>query len=134
MYKRGIKTLSLFVIDEVAKYKDYSREDTKGIFVQMFEEEYETIVRDYLENTLDLDSDYKNYLRRDIQTPEKVHAGYFSVDKKGKSIDSKIKRGSEASDDISAYDLIMKNKERLLSFVEPSPFYFFTFSIKRGLG
>lgn len=132
LYQRGIKTLSLFFIDEVAKYKDYSREDTRGIFVQMFEEEYEAIVRDYLDNTLDLDPDYKKYLRRDIQTPGKVHAGYFSVDKKGKSIDSKVKRGSEASDDISAYDLIMKNKERLLSFAEPVRFIFSHSALKEG--
>ncbi|MDR3241989.1 MAG: DEAD/DEAH box helicase family protein [Lactobacillaceae bacterium] len=132
LFKRGIKTLSLFFIDEVVKYKDYDREDTKGLFALMFEEEYENIVRDYLTTTLDLDPDYKAYLEREIATPEKVHAGYFSVDKKGKSVDSKIKRGSEASDDISAYDLIMKNKERLLSFEEPVRFIFSHSALKEG--
>lgn len=131
LFKRGIKTLSLFFIDEVVKYKDYDAVDDKGAYALMFEEEYENIVRDRLADTL-LDPDYRAYLEREINTPEKVHAGYFSVDKKGKSIDSKVKRGSEASDDISAYDLIMKNKERLLSFDEPVRFIFSHSALKEG--
>lgn len=131
LFKRGIKTLSLFFIDEVVKYKDYDAVDDKGAYALMFEEEYESIVRDRLTDTL-LDPAYCAYLEREINTPEKVHAGYFSVDKKGKSIDSKIKRGSEASDDISAYDLIMKNKERLLSFDEPVRFIFSHSALKEG--
>lgn len=131
LFKRGIKTLSLFFIDEVVKYKDYDAFDDKGAYALMFEEEYENIVRDRLTDTL-LDSAYRAYLEREINTPEKVHAGYFSVDKKGKSIDSKVKRGSEASDDISAYDLIMKNKERLLSFDEPVRFIFSHSALKEG--
>ena len=79
-----------------------------------------------------LDQDYKNYLKRELNSIDKVHAGYFSVDKKGKIINSKIKRGSEASDDISAYDLIMKNKERLLSFEEPVRFIFSHSALKEG--
>lgn len=132
LFKRGIKTLSLFFIDEVAKYKDYDQDDTKGAFARIFEEEYESIVRDYLTNTLDLDGEYREYLRRELDTPEQVHAGYFSVDKKGHAVDSKIKRGAEASDDISAYDLIMKNKERLLSFEEPVRFIFSHSALKEG--
>lgn len=131
LFKRGIKTLSLFFIDEVAKYKDYDAIDEKGAYALMFEEEYENIVRDQLTDTL-LDAEYRKYLEREINTTEKVHAGYFSVDKKGKSIDSKVKRGSEASDDISAYDLIMKNKERLLSFEEPVRFIFSHSALKEG--
>lgn len=131
LFKRGIKTLSLFFIDEVVKYKDYDAVDDKGAYALMFEEEYESIVRDRLTDTL-LDPAYRAYLEREINTPEKVHAGYFSVDKKGKSIDSKVKRGSEASDDISAYDLIMKNKERLLSFDEPVRFIFSHSALKEG--
>lgn len=131
LFKRGIKTLSLFFIDEVVKYKDYDAVDDKGAYALMFEEEYENIVRDRLTDTL-LDPAYRAYLEREINTPEKVHAGYFSVDRKGKSIDSKVKRGSEASDDISAYDLIMKNKERLLSFDEPVRFIFSHSALKEG--
>ncbi|WP_273731827.1 DEAD/DEAH box helicase family protein, partial [Leuconostoc mesenteroides] len=121
LFKRGIKTLSLFFIDEVSKYKNYDAIDDKGIYAMIFEEEYLNIARDRLADSL-LDANYRSYLERELKSPEKVHAGYFSIDKKGKAVDSKIKRGSESSDDISAYDLIMKNKERLLSFEEPVRF------------
>ncbi|EAE3716092.1 restriction endonuclease, partial [Listeria monocytogenes serotype 1/2c] len=131
LFKREIKTLSLFFIDEVVKYKDYGVIDDKGTYARIFEEEYENIVRDRLTDTL-LDEKYRTYLERELESPEKVHAGYFSIDKKGKSVDSKIKRGSESSDDISAYDLIMKNKERLLSFEEPVRFIFSHSALKEG--
>lgn len=131
LFKRGIKTLSLFFIDEVVKYKNYDAKDDKGTYALIFEEEYENIVRDRLVDTM-LDQDYRNYLKRELNSIYKVHAGYFSVDKKGKMINSKIKRGSEASDDISAYDLIMKNKERLLSFDEPVRFIFSHSALKEG--
>lgn len=131
LFKREIKTLSLFFIDEVVKYKDYEAIDHKGTYARIFEEEYENIVRDRLTDTL-LDEKYRTYLERELESPEKVHAGYFSIDKKGKSVDSKIKRGSESSDDISAYDLIMKNKERLLSFEEPVRFIFSHSALKEG--
>lgn len=131
LFKRGIKTLSLFFIDQVVNYKNYDANDNKGIFAKIFEEEYENIVRDRLTDTL-LDEGYRNYLEREIKSPEKVHAGYFSIDKKGKAIDSKLKRGSESSDDISAYELIMKNKERLLSFKEPVRFIFSHSALKEG--
>lgn len=131
LFKRGIKTLSLFFIDEVVKYKDYDSMDDKGLYAVMFEEEYENIVNDRLVDTF-LDNDYRDYLKRELTSINNVHAGYFSVDKKGKLINSKIKRGSEASDDISAYDLIMKNKERLLSFDEPVRFIFSHSALKEG--
>lgn len=131
LFKRGIKTLSLFFIDEVVKYKNYEAKDDKGTYALIFEEEYENIVRDRLVDTM-LDQDYRNYLKRELNSIDKVHAGYFSVDKKGEMINSKIKRGSEASDDISAYDLIMKNKERLLSFDEPVRFIFSHSALKEG--
>lgn len=131
LFKRGIKTLSLFFIDQVVKYKDYDAVDDKGSYAVIFEEEYENIVRDRLADTF-LDNDYRDYLERELTSINKVHAGYFSVDKKGKLINSKIKRGSEASDDISAYDLIMKNKERLLSFDEPVRFIFSHSALKEG--
>lgn len=81
--KRGIKTLSLFFIDEVVKYKNYEAKDDKGSYALIFEEEYENIVRDRLVDTM-LDQDYKNYLKRELNSIDKVHAGYFSVDKKEK--------------------------------------------------
>lgn len=131
LFKRGIKTLSLFFIDEVVKYKDYNAKDNKGSYAVIFEEEYENIVRDRLADTF-LDNDYRDYLERELTSINKVHAGYFSVDKKGKLINSKVKRGSQASDDVSAYDLIMKNKERLLSFDEPVRFIFSHSALKEG--
>lgn len=67
------------------------------------------------------DTPYQRYLKTTCEDVSKIHRGYFSIDKKtGRSIDSQLKRGSEFSDDISAYDLILKNKERLLSFDEPT--------------
>ncbi|MFW2451350.1 DEAD/DEAH box helicase family protein [Staphylococcus cohnii] len=131
LFKRGIKNLSLFFIDEVVKYKDYEATDNKGTYAKIFEEEYENIVRNRLTDTL-LDSKYRLYLERELNNPEKVHTGYFSIDKKGKSIDSKLKRGRESSDDIATYDLIMKNKERLLSFNEPVRFIFSHSALKEG--
>lgn len=131
LYKRGIKTLSLFFIDEVVKYKDYDREDTKGLFAQIFEEEYVNIVNDYLVNTLDINPEYREYLEREITDPEKVHAGYFAIDGKGKSVNTKI-RGDGSKEDIKVYDLIMKNKERLLSFDEPVRFIFSHSALKEG--
>lgn len=131
LFKRGIKTLSLFFIDEVAKYKDYNAKENKGSYAVIFEEEYENIVRNLLVDTF-LDNDYRKYLERELTSINRIHAGYFSVDKKGNLTNSKIKRGSEASDDTSAYDLIMKNKERLLSFDEPVRFIFSHSALKEG--
>ena len=112
LFYKGIKVLSLFFIDEVAKYKVYDAagQPVNGIYAQMFEEEYENVI-----NNLQLaigEDEYINYLN--AIKPSATHAGYFSVDKKGKMIDSKVARKETTSDDIDAYDLIMKNKELLL--------------------
>ena len=128
----GIKTLSLFFIDEVAKYRQYDEDGNEqlGEYGKMFEEEYFDILNQYLtlENT-----PYQQYLRKYCNDPAAVHKGYFSIDKKtGHSIDSQTKRGSEFSDDISAYDLILKNKERLLSFEEPTRFIFSHSALREG--
>ena len=130
LFKRGIKCLSLFFIDEVVKYKSYDDEgkEVKGVFQKIFEEEY----RNQLSKELELlDEDYNNYLRG--FNAEDVHRGYFSIDKKsGRMIDSKIEKKSGLSDDISAYDLILKNKERLLSFEEPTRFIFSHSALREG--
>lgn len=117
LFYKGIKVLSLFFIDEVAKYKQYDAAGNpmNGIYADMFEEEYNNII-----NHLQLefgDDDYLKYL--DSIPAEKTHAGYFSIDKKGKMIDSKANERREnskekMSNDVDAYDLIMKNKELLL--------------------
>ncbi|MBR2277906.1 MAG: DEAD/DEAH box helicase family protein [Eubacterium sp.] len=131
LFNRGIKTLSLFFIDEVAKYRQYDEDGNEllGEYGRIFEEEYTDILNDYL--TLE-DNEYQKYLRSMCSDASAVHKGYFSIDKKGRSIDSTLKRGSEFSDDISAYDLILKNKERLLSFDEPTRFIFSHSALREG--
>ena len=129
-FSMGIKTLSLFFIDEVAKYRQYDEDGNEvlGEYGQVFEREYYAVLAEY--RTF-LDPDYLAYL--DGISPESTHRGYFSIDKKtGHAIDSKPKRGSEFSDDISAYDLILKNKERLLSFDEPTRFIFSHSALREG--
>lgn len=129
LFNRGIKCLSLFFIDEVANYRQYDDEgnEVKGKFQRIFEEEYARLVNKYM--TV-FDTDYDKYLRR--FRPYETHRGYFSIDKKGRSVNSTVKRGSDMSDDISAYDLILKNKERLLSFEEPTRFIFSHSALREG--
>ena len=114
LFSKGIKVLSLFFIDEVDHYRQYDAAGQKqnGLFAQMFEEEYADIVSN-LQMTLFDDPEYLNYLN--AIKPEDTHAGYFSIDKKGHMVDSKLRSKKETvSDDVDAYDLIMKNKELLL--------------------
>lgn len=128
LFNMGIKCLSLFFIDEVAKYRQYDEngDEVLGEYGEMFEEEYLSVLNQYttLENT-----PYQRYLQSSVSD---VHKGYFSIDKKGHAVDSTLKRGSEFSDDISAYDLILKNKERLLSFDEPTRFIFSHSALREG--
>lgn len=114
LFSKGIKVLSLFFIDEVDHYRQYDAAGQKqnGLFAKMFEEEYAEIISN-LQMALFDDPEYLNYLNA-IQ-PEDTHAGYFSIDKKGHMVDSKLRSKKETvSDDVDAYDLIMKNKELLL--------------------
>jgi type III restriction enzyme len=150
LYNKGIKVLSLFFIDTVEKYRVYGEdgEQLPGEYARIFEEEYKNACKEYL-NSLkqehgnhqeDTDpgkvhneytpGEYEDYLNRD--DAEKVHEGYFSIDKKNKMVDPAVKQGREDSDDISAYDLIMKDKERLLSFDEPTRFIFSHSALKEG--
>ena len=132
LFDRGIKCLSLFFIDEVAKYRRYDEngEEVLGEYGAMFEQEYRAILNDYV--TL-FDTPYQRYLKSTCSDAGRVHRGYFSIDKKtGRSVDSPLKRGSAFSDDISAYDLILKNKERLLSFEEPTRFIFSHSALREG--
>lgn len=129
LYNKGIKVLSLFFIDKVAKYRIYDEDGNEGNseYGNIFEQEYQDILSEYLE---EVEGPYADYLR-DIDV-EATHDGYFSVDKKGQKIDSKIKRGHEVSDDLSAYDLILKDKERLLSFDTPVRFIFSHSALREG--
>lgn len=131
LYKQGIKVLSLFFIDAVEKYRIYEAggETHKGRWAEIFEEEYISVYNEMIQD-LFMDEDYKKYLNG--ITPERTHAGYFSQDKKGKMIDSTVKRGETASGDTDAYQLIMRDKERLLSFAEPTRFIFSHSALKEG--
>ncbi len=132
LFKKGIKVLSLFFIDEVAKYKYYDETgEQKGQYSTVFEQEYKTAVELFFnELPFEDDKEYRDYLERDKSN--QIHAGYFSIDKKGHVVDSKIKRGESDSADVDAYDLIMKNKERLLSLDEPVRFIFSHSALREG--
>jgi type III restriction enzyme len=129
LFELGVKTLSLFFIDEVAKYRKYNEagEEVNSEYGEMFEQEYINVLNHYI--TLE-DTPYIRYLKS-IE-PSKTHAGYFSIDKHGRKVDSPTSRGSDESDDVSAYDLILKDKERLLSFSEPVRFIFSHSALREG--
>ena len=125
----GIKTLSLFFIDEVAKYRKYDEagNEINSEYGDIFEREYIDILNRYV--TLE-ETPYVKYLKGIDVT--RTHTGYFSIDKKGRKVDSAIKRGSDESDDVSAYDLILKDKKRLLGFDEPVRFIFSHSALREG--
>lgn len=132
LWERGIKCLSLFFIDEVAKYRRYDEngEALKGEYARIFEEEYDRCVQWFLDGRLDDGHGYVDWLR--TTWGRSVHQGYFSIDKHGHAIDSKLKRGSDESDDTDAYNLILRDKERLLSFDEPTRFIFSHSALREG--
>ena len=132
LFKKGIKTLSLFFIDHVEHYRQYDEEGNEllGDFGKIFEEEYLAELNNRL--TIFEDDPYQKYLRKKCFDVHTVHNGYFSIDKKGHAVDSTIARGEEFSEDISAYDLILKNKERLLNFEEPTRFIFSHSALREG--
>ena len=129
LFKQGIKTLSLFFIDEGVNYKgsDEQGEVVTGDLWKIFEEEYMLYLNEHLSL---FEDDYQRYLKR--CSASEVHNGYFSIDKKGHAINSTIARGEDTSNDISAYDLILKDKERLLSFEEPTRFIFSHSALREG--
>lgn len=113
LFSKGIKVLSLFFIDEVANYREYDAagQPLNGKYADMFEEEYRDIIENPMQTTIE-DEEYKKYL--ESIPAEKTHSGYFSIDKKGHLVNSKLTKKETTSDDVDAYDLIMKNKELLL--------------------
>lgn len=138
LFRQGVKCLSLFFIDEVAKYRVYDEDGSEGVgeYGRIFEEEYARAISERTAvPTLDdaYDPAYLRYLRS--FDAHEVHKGYFSIDKKGRACNSKLKRGSEfaeGEDAVAAYDLILKNKERLLSFEEPCRFIFSHSALREG--
>lgn len=125
LFKKNIKVLSLFFIDEVSKYRlyDENKNSLKSEYETIFEEEYKKILEE--ERTL-FDKDYFEYI--DKFEVSQVHKGYFSIDKKGKP----LQKESEIANDVSAYDLIMKEKEKLLDLKEPTRFIFSHSALKEG--
>ena len=130
VFARGIKVLSLFFIDEVAKYRDYDLSDEKGEYARVFEEEYERLKSENLSVVIDNEA-YRRYLNG-IDAAS-THNGYFSIDKKTNRLKNP-KTGAHAvdSDDVDAYNLILKDKERLLSFEEPTRFIFSHSALREG--
>ena len=114
--KNGIKVLSLFFIDKVVKYRDYDEKGNpkKGLYAEIFEREYEKLVRKS-EYTYEKD-------------PSSVHKGYFSKDRSGRLKDT----GGKSVDDADTYNLIMRSKERLLSFDEKTRFIFSHSALREG--
>jgi type III restriction enzyme len=153
LFERGIKVLSLFFIDSVEKYRKYDEagNEIAGEYVKIFEDEYKKLANNYfdlfgedynkyLEATEKgkiyngyMPKDYLEYLERD--EAGKVHNGYFSIDRQNRLIDPTVKRrkGKEGeSNDESAYELIMRDKQRLMSFEEPTRFIFSHSALKEG--
>jgi type III restriction enzyme len=150
LFDKGIKVLTLFFIDSVEKYRVYNElgEEELGEYAEIFEQEYNNAKNDFLYlfqqeyndclKATDVSQVHKaylpsyfSYLERD--SADRIHEGYFAIDKKKKRmVDPSLKKNSEDSDDVSAYDLIMKDKERLLSFEEPTRFIFSHSALKEG--
>ncbi|MDR2147669.1 MAG: DEAD/DEAH box helicase family protein [Tannerella sp.] len=153
LFEKGVKVLSLFFIDSVERYRIYDEngDASPGEYAKIFQEEYNNAKNDFLDLFQQEYNDYLHntdasqvvkgyfptyfsYLERD--EPQRIHEGYFAIDKKksgkGRMVDPELKRGKEDSDDASAYDLIMKDKERLLSFTEPVRFIFSHSALKEG--
>ncbi len=131
LFAQGIKVLSLFFIDEVVKYRDYGQADEKGEYARLFEEEYENLKSEYLSELAIDNEEYREHLAS--IDAGKTHNGYFSIDKKSKRLkDPDVGARSVDSDDVDAYDLILKDKERLLSFEEPTRFIFSHSALREG--
>ena len=134
LFHQGIKVLTLFFIDEVAKYRVYNEEGEPegGEYAQIFEEEYANCLNE-MRSSLLPSPDYKKHVEG-ISIAD-THNGYFSIDKKGKLVDPKMtatEKKRDESSDVDAYDLILKDKERLLSFEEPTRFIFSHSALREG--
>ena len=125
--KRGVKVLSLFFIDKVEFYRQYDENgnQVKGKYALMFEEEYTRLAKKPEYQTLfekvDLDTD-----------ASEVHNGYFSIDKKGRSVDTAENNQANRDNAERAYNTIMKDKEWLLSFGCKLKFIFSHSALKEG--
>jgi type III restriction enzyme len=129
LFHQGVKVLSLFFIDEVAKYRRYDENgENPGEYAQIFEEEYNQHLNEVM--TLE-DTPYNRYLNG-IQA-SRTHEGYFSIDKKSKRlVNPTTGVRSTETDDVDAYDLILRKKEQLLKFEEPVRFIFSHSALREG--
>ncbi|MDI6103083.1 DEAD/DEAH box helicase family protein [Actinoplanes sp. NEAU-A12] len=119
LFARGVKVLSLLFIDQVARYRDYSRPDQLGEYARMFVEEYRAMTA-----VAEPDESYRRYLA--AIPAERTHQGYFAVDRRsGRLIDG-------SASDVDAYDLILRDRERLLSLDEPVRFVFSHSALREG--
>lgn len=127
LFHKGIKCLSLFFIDEVANYKSYDEngEEVHGQLWNVFEEEYNKVLNEKLSL---FPSDYQDYLKS--STASQAHLGYFAIDKKGRSVNTK--EGDSSDEAVNAYDLILKNKEALLDFKTKTRFIFSHSALREG--
>jgi len=131
LYHQGIKVLTLFFIDEVAKYRVYTDSGEEGgEYAKIFEEEYREVL-DEVKQNLFLAEDYAKYLGK--IAAGRTHNGYFAIDKTGKRmIDPVTGKKTTETEDSDAYDLILKDKERLLSLKEPTRFIFSHSALREG--
>ena len=124
---QGIKVLSLFFIDAVARYRSYDEEGNpaKGEYARVFEKEYRRLAGhpDYVSlfEEVDFTADAAD-----------IHDGYFSIDKKGGWTDTAENNQANRDNAERAYNLIMKEKEKLLSLDEPLKFIFSHSALREG--
>lgn len=123
----GIKVLSLFFVDAVDKYRQYDTDGNpvKGDYARIFEEEYRRAARLPAYQSLFAEIDLNS-------AAEEVHNGYFSRDKKGRWTDTAENNAGNRENAERAYNLIMKEKEKLLSFDTPLKFIFSHSALKEG--
>lgn len=131
LFHQGIKVLTLFFIDEVAKYRVYTDEGEEGgEYARIFEEEYQHARNEIIQDT-SINENYKKYVEG--ISVNRTHNGYFSIDKKSRRmVDPVTGNKSSETDDVDAYDLILKDKEHLLSFKEHTRFIFSHSALREG--
>ncbi|GAA1583720.1 DEAD/DEAH box helicase family protein [Actinoplanes couchii] len=118
LHGRGVKVLSLLFIDQVRRYRDYSRPDQLGEYARIFTAEYSALT------SAEPDGAYRRYL--DTIPVERTHQGYFAIDRRtGRQVDGH-------ASDVDAYDLILRDRERLLSLDEPVRFVFSHSALREG--
>ena len=129
LFPQKIKVLSLFFIDHVESYRKYVDGGTtsNGKYADMFEQEYHRCLQELMPELTD--GEYVRYLQDPRNAVDKIHDGYFSKDKKGNVVDSKAKEGENEE---RGFNLIMKEKEKLLDMKTPVRFIFSHSALKEG--